>query len=559
MTADPIDAVNDASFAGRLGRGRANLHRALRESPPGIAITAYDVHTTTGKDIFLPGDTVALRLTVRNVMFTTATALQWTATPRDPTLRVVQNQVVFGSLSPGTEAQLAPVLFRVDPVVNPREVVIDVVWTGFGGLVDAAPFRVTVFPELPVWLAQESPTSSPLYSVRAVDRNVAWAAGGSGGNPVVARTVDGGATWMDATGDLAWVDLYCIFAVDSSYAWVGTATGSIYRTTDGGMSWTRQLYSGTQSPFINGIWFFDRNRGLALGDPPGNTGQWVVVRTTNGGDSWASVFTPPLGVPSEAGWNNSFWWANSRCGWFGTNQDKVWRTTDGGDSWYPSQTGAPNSFAVAFSDSLVGIACHEGGDLRRTTDGGVTWSRISTGSVLPLGAAAFAPGASAACICDDNTPYGTRDGGISWEQQTAYPFRGSLQHLTLADTSTGWAVVSTGEILRYTAGLPQGPDPPEEPEVPAAVRLEQNYPNPFNGTTTIRFSLPAESAMRLELFDLLGRSIRLLAEGVRPAGISDVTLEGRGLSSGAYIYRLEARAADASFRVMEARRLVLIR
>ena len=71
--------------------------------------------------------------------------------------------------------------------------------------------------------------------------------------------------------------------------------------------------------------------------------------------------------------------------------------------------------------------------------------------------------------------------------------------------------------------------------------LSQNYPNPFNPTTTIQFSLPTyTSDVRLEVFDLLGRSVAVLATGSMDAGQYSVRFEGAGLSSGMYLYRLQA-------------------
>jgi lysophospholipase L1-like esterase len=72
-------------------------------------------------------------------------------------------------------------------------------------------------------------------------------------------------------------------------------------------------------------------------------------------------------------------------------------------------------------------------------------------------------------------------------------------------------------------------------------RLEQNYPNPFNPSTTIHFSLPEfTSDVRLEVYDLLGRQVAVLAQGSMGAGAYTVRFEGAGLASGMYIYRLQA-------------------
>ena len=70
--------------------------------------------------------------------------------------------------------------------------------------------------------------------------------------------------------------------------------------------------------------------------------------------------------------------------------------------------------------------------------------------------------------------------------------------------------------------------------------LHQNYPNPFNPTTTIRFSLPQDSDIRLVVFDLLGRQVQVLAEGGYTTGTYSVMLDGTNLASGVYLYQLEA-------------------
>lgn len=71
-------------------------------------------------------------------------------------------------------------------------------------------------------------------------------------------------------------------------------------------------------------------------------------------------------------------------------------------------------------------------------------------------------------------------------------------------------------------------------------RLEQNYPNPFNASTKISFSLPASSKVKLVLYDLLGREIKVLLDKELDAGNYIYDFNSSELSSGVYIYRLEA-------------------
>ena len=80
--------------------------------------------------------------------------------------------------------------------------------------------------------------------------------------------------------------------------------------------------------------------------------------------------------------------------------------------------------------------------------------------------------------------------------------------------------------------------------VPEVFTLEQNYPNPFNPATTIRFGLPHTSLVRLEVFDLLGRTVATLVDAHMEAGVHNVVLDASRLSSGIYIYRLTADGAS---------------
>ncbi len=77
--------------------------------------------------------------------------------------------------------------------------------------------------------------------------------------------------------------------------------------------------------------------------------------------------------------------------------------------------------------------------------------------------------------------------------------------------------------------------------VPESFTLEQNYPNPFNPETTIRFALPKPEAVRLTVYDLLGREVATLIDGqMLSAGTHAVSFEANGLASGLYLYRIEA-------------------
>lgn len=68
-----------------------------------------------------------------------------------------------------------------------------------------------------------------------------------------------------------------------------------------------------------------------------------------------------------------------------------------------------------------------------------------------------------------------------------------------------------------------------------------NFPNPFNPVTSIYFSVPDDGSVRLSVYDLAGRRVSVLADDFFRAGEHKAVFDGRGLSSGTYIYRLESR------------------
>ena len=82
--------------------------------------------------------------------------------------------------------------------------------------------------------------------------------------------------------------------------------------------------------------------------------------------------------------------------------------------------------------------------------------------------------------------------------------------------------------------------------IPAEISLSQNYPNPFNASTIIKYELPRQLQVTIEIYDILGRKITTLQDGLQPAGYHQATWPprtfGRGedVASGVYFYKLQA-------------------
>jgi hypothetical protein len=103
-----------------------------------------------------------------------------------------------------------------------------------------------------------------------------------------------------------------------------------------------------------------------------------------------------------------------------------------------------------------------------------------------------------------------------------------------AVTGWGWAV----DNIVITSSGPTGVG-----DTPSAVTLNQNYPNPFNPSTTIAFNLPHSGATSLKIYDVRGRLVRTLIDGVQQAGLQNQDWDGRNnagqqVASGVYMYRL---------------------
>ena len=79
-------------------------------------------------------------------------------------------------------------------------------------------------------------------------------------------------------------------------------------------------------------------------------------------------------------------------------------------------------------------------------------------------------------------------------------------------------------------------------ELPSKVSLSQNYPNPFNPSTTVTYTLDRAGSVELSVYDLAGRVVSSLVDGVQPTGNHEVRFNADGLPTGTYVYRLRAGA-----------------
>jgi hypothetical protein len=229
-----------------------------------------------------------------------------------------------------------------------------------------------------------------------------------------------------------------------------------------------------------------------------------------------------------------------------------------------------------------------GGDLKPVTilyrntvsvDGNASPSTpLGLASRVESGSATFTWNASSDAETDQkaityNIKVGTTPGGVDVVSPLSNPtsgFRrlpkpgrqGTRTSTTLRDLAPGtyyWSVQavdhqcagsSFSEVKSFTVSATSVIGTPEHP---SEYSLGQNYPNPFNPSTTIRYGLPARSHVSLTVFNTLGQQISVLQDGEQEAGYHEAQFNAANLSSGVYLYRLQAGT------FVETKRLLLLR
>ncbi|MGH1364110.1 MAG: T9SS type A sorting domain-containing protein [Calditrichia bacterium] len=120
-----------------------------------------------------------------------------------------------------------------------------------------------------------------------------------------------------------------------------------------------------------------------------------------------------------------------------------------------------------------------------------------------------------------------------------------------------------GRFSSYLQSGPVGIYSPSEHVVSESMHLDQNYPNPFNPSTKIDFFLPSAAQVDLTVYDMLGRQVRSIVNGVQQAGQNSVVWDGRSdfgelVASGIYFYRLHT-VPRASSEQLLSRKMLLLR
>ncbi len=318
---------------------------------------------------------------------------------------------------------------------------------------------------------------------------------------------------------------------DSLNGYVVGGKGKIFKTEDSGTTWIDISVSSGQD-------FYDVE---FLNDSTGFISGQKIKKTVDSGESWNEVFSSTGNIE----------FVTDSIGFILTSNQYIYKSIDQGETWKEIQlTKDENTVLndIHFVSDSIGYVIENSynsyvAKLYRTTDQGSTWNSIDLLGYETFSDVGFESDSIGYIIGADSVFLKTIDAGNTWKSLDDYhPFHGGLIVFefglgVITGSSKGESIILINsenfvEILNS-----------EETENKNDRRLDlsQNYPNPFNPTTTINFSLKKADRISLTVYDITGRLVsKLITEKAYSSGIHQIVFNGSYLSSGVYIYKLEA-------------------
>jgi photosystem II stability/assembly factor-like uncharacterized protein len=314
------------------------------------------------------------------------------------------------------------------------------------------------------WQQQAIRCDANFRGLCAVSGQVAWVSGTKG---TYGRTTDGGRTWSVGTmPGAAKLDFRDVEAFGKTTAYLLSAgpgeDSRIYKTVDGGGTWTLQFKNAERDAFFDAMAFWDEKHGLALSDPV--KGRFPLIATEDGGTNWKSLAASslPCNLPNEGCFaasgtclvthgENHVWFCTG-----GAKTARVFHSEDRGQHWTVSNTpivaGAPSAgiFSIAFRDPKHGLIV--GGDYRKpnepgpnaaiTADGGQTWMPIDKPFAYRSGVAWAKDRWVAVGTSGSNS---SQDDGATWKPLDSQNYNS----VGFTSTGEGWAVGPKGRIAKF--------------------------------------------------------------------------------------------------------------
>ncbi len=367
------------------------------------------------------------------------------------------------------------------------------------------------------------------------------------GSQLLYRSVDNGNTWALDTSlhgsgiqSITVTDLY-VYAITNS---------GIFASSDNGDSW---------APINGGV--MDTAYPLKLVKSGTNLivtsqGAGKIFLSSDNGTSWKNVGTniPQIGAVAIAGQNV---YAANWGDWTHSN-DGLYLSTDNGENWTQINDSLKNLSSLAANGTYIiagryvppipitDTVLTPPGGVFLSTDNGQTWSTFGNG--LPKYPQVYSVAIHNKSIFTGlSSVYGNYSGlvyssNIDRDSWTAIGegLPNSPVHSIYVNDSSIFIGISDAGIWRIPLSDITVVKQLDNTIIPTAFKLEQNYPNPFNPTTIIEYSLPVESKVKLEIYDILGRKILVLVNKDQKAGKHSTIFNGGNLASGVYLYRIKA-------------------
>ena len=359
------------------------------------------------------------------------------------------------------------------------------------------------------------------------------------------KSTDGGETWTPGTINLgantSGLGITSISAISDQIAWISAAPdvsdfGGVWKTTDGGLTWTKQttaLFNNPIDSYTSFVHFWDASNGVTGGDT--ENGTFEIYTTSNGGNNWNRVIG--ANIPSSLVGEMGYVGVTSVVGnifWFGTSAGRIFKSIDKGLSWTVTQTPSTDFNLgldrFTFSDANNGLFMDHNNTttLYKTTDGGNNWTSITTPGFYKTNIA-YIPGTSTVIAGAAANPFGSSystDNGSTWTTIDSGVFHGTLAFL---NDSFGFSAgintnATTGGISKF-AGLPL-----KTPSFEADKQIVA-YPNPTNGILKINSN--NSLIKEVSVYDLLGKEVF----NSKFSPLNNVNLDLNSLQAGNYILK----------------------
>jgi ligand-binding sensor domain-containing protein len=131
------------------------------------------------------------------------------------------------------------------------------------------------------------------------------------------------------------------------------------------------------------------------------------------------------------------------------------------------------------------------------------------------------------------TIYNNQNSGLLGTNQIVHRIKIDYDGYKWFCTNDGGVSIYKGDIVLNVSG--------DENEIPLTFRLEQNYPYPFNPSTTIKFALPVNSKVKINVYNSLGQLVETLVDNEMESGYHEVNFNASKLASGVYLYQLQSQ------------------